>query len=244
MSGVEDYLLQEGYFYFVVSHRHRADLIEEYPRLFLERSVDGLIAVDTPWTLSLSVPVVTVSGHNQVKGRDQYCARPRACGGSCAQASVSTRAPRHRIHQRTGIQLRHRSSLDQYRESRPPTEPSRFLRRSSLNSRAILLRLNLDTRPPASCSRHTNHLLRCLHLTTSRRWAPSARCARLNCAFPKMFPWWVSTTSRAQLIRIPRSQRYASLCVKWEESPLRLCCDASGAPEPIPAAAKPWLNRS
>ncbi len=68
MSGVEDYLLQEGYFYFVVSHRHRADLIDEYPRLFLERSVDGLIAVDTPWTLQLSVPVVTVSGHNQVQG--------------------------------------------------------------------------------------------------------------------------------------------------------------------------------
>lgn len=68
MSGVEDYLLQEGYFYFVVSHRHRADLIDEYPRLLLERSVDGLIAVDTPWTLALSVPVVTVSGHNQVKG--------------------------------------------------------------------------------------------------------------------------------------------------------------------------------
>jgi DNA-binding LacI/PurR family transcriptional regulator len=68
MSGVEDYLLQEGYFYFVASHRHRADLIDEYPRLFLERSVDGLIAVDTPWSLSLSVPVVTVSGHNQVEG--------------------------------------------------------------------------------------------------------------------------------------------------------------------------------
>lgn len=68
MSGIEDYLLQEGYFYFVASHRHRADLIDEYPRLFLERSVDGLIAVDTPWSLSLSVPVVTVSGHNQVEG--------------------------------------------------------------------------------------------------------------------------------------------------------------------------------
>jgi DNA-binding LacI/PurR family transcriptional regulator len=68
MSGVEDHLLQEGYFYFVASHRHRADLIDEYPRLFLERSIDGLIAVDTPWTLSLSVPVVTVSGHNQVSG--------------------------------------------------------------------------------------------------------------------------------------------------------------------------------
>jgi LacI family transcriptional regulator len=68
MSGVEEHLMNEGYFYFVASHRHRADLIDEYPRLFLERSVDGLIAVDTPWTLVLSVPVVTVSGHNQVKG--------------------------------------------------------------------------------------------------------------------------------------------------------------------------------
>lgn len=68
MSGVEDYLLQEGYFYFVASHRHRVDLIDEYPRMFLERSVDGLIAVDTPWHLDPSVPVVTVSGHNEVKG--------------------------------------------------------------------------------------------------------------------------------------------------------------------------------
>ncbi|MFZ0735245.1 MAG: LacI family DNA-binding transcriptional regulator [Candidatus Sulfotelmatobacter sp.] len=68
MGGIEDHLLQEGYFYFVVSHRHRADLMDEYPRLFVERSIDGLIAVDTPWSLSLPVPVVTVSGHNQVKG--------------------------------------------------------------------------------------------------------------------------------------------------------------------------------
>ena len=68
MSGVEDHLLQEGYFYFVASHRHRSDLIDEYPRMFLERSVDGLIAVDTPWHFNLSVPVVTVSGHNDVKG--------------------------------------------------------------------------------------------------------------------------------------------------------------------------------
>lgn len=68
MSGVEDYLLQEGYFYFVASHRHRRHLIEEYPRLFLERSVDGLILVDTPWSAVLPIPVVTVSGHKQVKG--------------------------------------------------------------------------------------------------------------------------------------------------------------------------------
>jgi len=68
LSGIEDHLLREGYFYFVASHRHRADLIDEYPQLFLARSVDGLIAVDTPWHQNLPVPVVTVSGHNMVKG--------------------------------------------------------------------------------------------------------------------------------------------------------------------------------
>ena len=68
MSGIEDHLLQAGYFYFVASHRHQPDLIDEYPQLFLGRSVDGLIAVDTPWHHDLPVPVVTVSGHNSVKG--------------------------------------------------------------------------------------------------------------------------------------------------------------------------------
>ena len=47
MSGIEDHLLQEGYFYFVVSHRHRNELIEEYPLLLQQRAVEGLIVVDT-----------------------------------------------------------------------------------------------------------------------------------------------------------------------------------------------------
>lgn len=68
LSGIEDCLLQEGYFYFVASHRHRADLIDEYPKLFLDRAVDGIIAVDTPWRHKLRVPIVTVSGHNEAAG--------------------------------------------------------------------------------------------------------------------------------------------------------------------------------
>ncbi len=68
LSGIEDYLLNAGYFYFVASHRHKPDLIDEYPRLLLGRSVDGIIAVDTPWKSHLPVPVVTVSGHNEVNG--------------------------------------------------------------------------------------------------------------------------------------------------------------------------------
>lgn len=68
MSGIEDHLLKAGYFYLVASHRHRDDLIDEYPTLLLGRSVDGLIAVDTPWRHNLPIPVVTVSGHNQSNG--------------------------------------------------------------------------------------------------------------------------------------------------------------------------------
>ncbi|MCI0403056.1 MAG: LacI family transcriptional regulator [Acidobacteria bacterium] len=68
MSGIEDYLLQAGYFYFVASHRHRPDLIEEYPKLLLGRAVEGLIAVDTPYQQKLPIPVVTISGHHRVEG--------------------------------------------------------------------------------------------------------------------------------------------------------------------------------
>lgn len=65
LGGIEDALLQEEFFYFVVSHRHRADLLEGYPRLLLSRAVEGIIAIDTPIDQSLPVPVVAVSGHNR-----------------------------------------------------------------------------------------------------------------------------------------------------------------------------------
>jgi LacI family transcriptional regulator, galactose operon repressor len=68
MSGIEDHLLEEGYFYFVVSHRHRNDLIEEYPRLLQQRAVEGLIAVDTACHDGLPIPVVAVSGHRDLPG--------------------------------------------------------------------------------------------------------------------------------------------------------------------------------
>lgn len=68
LSGVEDHLLQEGFFYFVASHRHRPELIEKYPQFFLERSVEGLITVDTPQRRPSPLPVVSVSGHDDTPG--------------------------------------------------------------------------------------------------------------------------------------------------------------------------------
>src|ERR1700757_3638145 len=68
LSGIEDHLLQEGYFYFVVSHRHRPDLIEEYPSLLQQRAVEGLILVDTLCQPGIAVPIVSVSGHKHLPG--------------------------------------------------------------------------------------------------------------------------------------------------------------------------------
>jgi len=68
LGGVEDELLKDGFFYFVVSHRHRADLLKNHPRIMLARAVEGIIAVDTPIEEELPVPVVAVSGHKHREG--------------------------------------------------------------------------------------------------------------------------------------------------------------------------------
>ena len=48
LSGIEQKLLEEGYFYFVVSHHHRPERISRYMDLLLARAVEGIVAVDTP----------------------------------------------------------------------------------------------------------------------------------------------------------------------------------------------------
>ena len=68
LSGIEDHLLQEGYFYFVVSHRYKTDLVEEYPGLLQQRGVEGLIFVNTAYSSGISVPAVAISGHRHVEG--------------------------------------------------------------------------------------------------------------------------------------------------------------------------------
>jgi DNA-binding LacI/PurR family transcriptional regulator len=68
LSGIEDELLKDGFFYFVVSHRHRADLLRSYPRMLVARSVEGIIAVDTPLEHEVPVPLVSVSGQQRHEG--------------------------------------------------------------------------------------------------------------------------------------------------------------------------------
>jgi DNA-binding LacI/PurR family transcriptional regulator len=68
MSGIGDYLLEKDYFYFIAHHRHRPDLIEQYPRMLLARGAEGIIAIDTHLEHDLPVPAVAVAGHQSIPG--------------------------------------------------------------------------------------------------------------------------------------------------------------------------------
>jgi len=68
LAGVEEFLIEEGYFYLTASHRRKPDLIEEYPRLLIDRAVEGFVLIDTILEKSLSLPVVAVAGHRRIEG--------------------------------------------------------------------------------------------------------------------------------------------------------------------------------
>ena len=68
LSGAAEVLMREGYFFFTAHHRHREDLIAEYPRLLQARGVDGILAIDTHLDAVLPAPTVTVAGHTSLPG--------------------------------------------------------------------------------------------------------------------------------------------------------------------------------
>jgi DNA-binding LacI/PurR family transcriptional regulator len=63
LSGIGDLLMEEGYFYFTVHHRHKLDLIKEYPALLQARGVEGILAIDTKLADPLPLPTVLIAGH-------------------------------------------------------------------------------------------------------------------------------------------------------------------------------------
>jgi LacI family transcriptional regulator len=64
MSGVVEELTAAHYFYFTACHDWRRELIEKYPRMLVERAVDGFLLLNTPADhISVPVPVVAISAH-------------------------------------------------------------------------------------------------------------------------------------------------------------------------------------
>jgi LacI family transcriptional regulator len=68
LNGIEQQLLQEGYFYFLVSHHRRKELVKEYQNQLLARAVEGLVCIDTMLTEALPIPTVAISGHDEPEG--------------------------------------------------------------------------------------------------------------------------------------------------------------------------------
>jgi DNA-binding LacI/PurR family transcriptional regulator len=63
MSGVVEELTQARYFYFTACHDWQPELMKEYPRMLVERAVDGFLLLNTPAELEVPVPVVAISAH-------------------------------------------------------------------------------------------------------------------------------------------------------------------------------------
>ncbi len=68
MSGVEDHLVREGYFYLMASHRSRQDLLEEYLKHLEDRSVEGFILIAAQLTEAPPLPTVVLAGHQRLPG--------------------------------------------------------------------------------------------------------------------------------------------------------------------------------
>lgn len=68
MSGVVQELSRAHYFYFTACHDWKRELIEQYPRMLVERAVDGFLLLNTPADqIEVPVPVVAISAHSPVE---------------------------------------------------------------------------------------------------------------------------------------------------------------------------------
>ncbi len=68
LAGLEQGLLQAGYFFFLISHHHRTEVIERSQAMLAERAVDGLVAIDTALPCHFHMPTVTVSCPDEHEG--------------------------------------------------------------------------------------------------------------------------------------------------------------------------------
>ena len=68
LGAVGDYLLSKGYFFFVATHRRKPELLDEYPHMLRQRSVEGFIVIDTALEKPLPLPTVVISGHRSHPG--------------------------------------------------------------------------------------------------------------------------------------------------------------------------------
>jgi len=65
---VEEALLRSHYFYFTANHYWDPELMQQYPRMLMERAVDGFLLLNTPSIVRTPLPVVSISAHINAPG--------------------------------------------------------------------------------------------------------------------------------------------------------------------------------
>jgi DNA-binding LacI/PurR family transcriptional regulator len=68
ISGIEQHLRQNNFFFLTVIHRHDKKLLQTYSQMLQSRGVEGFITVDTSITEKPALPTVAVAGHQRVAG--------------------------------------------------------------------------------------------------------------------------------------------------------------------------------
>jgi DNA-binding LacI/PurR family transcriptional regulator len=68
ISGIEQYLRANDYFFLTVIHRHDPKLLQTYSQMLVSRGVEGFITVDTSIAEKPALPTVAVAGHLAVEG--------------------------------------------------------------------------------------------------------------------------------------------------------------------------------
>src|SRR5216684_2905969 len=68
ISGIEECLRKNNYFFLTVIHRHDPQLLKTYAQMLLTRGVEGFITTDTSIMERLALPTVAVAGHERADG--------------------------------------------------------------------------------------------------------------------------------------------------------------------------------
>ena len=184
--------------------------------MMLARSVEGIIAVDSPLNEDLPVPLVSVSGHKHREGVINIELDHDKAAAPCALASKVPGAQAHRLHQGPGLQFRYRSALAGDCRGGPQSPISRSTTASWFNCKARSRALVPAWKSHASCCRVNNPFTAIFafnDVTCDRRdlCAARSRPARSR----KISPCSASTTCWSPRCTIRRSPPFISRCAAW-----------------------------
>jgi LacI family transcriptional regulator len=68
LEGAAEVLMKNGYFFLTAHHRHKVDLVDEYPGLLISRGTEGLLFIDTHLEKAPACPAVTIAAHSALAG--------------------------------------------------------------------------------------------------------------------------------------------------------------------------------